>query len=185
MSGGAVPARQASSRGARRVTFVSAAAKFVAPAGAWRAAGRTAPPQCVSLPAFSAIRRPTTIGTRIAIAVGVAPCDAAAVRPIAPPAEGGSIEGDLGGHMKRGFRQAIVSVVVFGAVLAILVSIDERVRDRFNDLVAGGGLSSWGNRAADLGQAVVEALRSQSNENAPLVVFAAVGGVLLLFMWKS
>ncbi len=70
-------------------------------------------------------------------------------------------------------------------MVAVLVSIDERVRERVSNLVAGGGLSSWANRAAELGQAVVEALRSQSHENAPLVIFAAVGGVLLLFMLKS
>lgn len=88
--------------------------------------------------------------------------------------------------MKLGFRQAIVSAAVFGAVLLMLVSIDDRVRDRFGDLFSGGdGFSPWGDRAADLGQALVGAARYQSIENAPLLVFAAVGGVLVLFMLRT
>lgn len=85
-----------------------------------------------------------------------------------------------------GIRQTIASATIFGAVLLLLVSVDERVRDRFGDLVAGGnGLSPWGDRASDLGHALVSALRYQSIENAPLLVFAAVGSVLVLFMLRT
>lgn len=88
--------------------------------------------------------------------------------------------------MKLGFRQAIASATVFGAVLLLLVSIDGRVRDRFGDLFSGGnGLSPWGDRATDLGHALLGALRYQSIENAPLLVFAAVGSVLVLFMLRT
>jgi hypothetical protein len=89
--------------------------------------------------------------------------------------------------MKLGFRQAIASAAVFGAVLIVLVSVDDRVRDRFNDLVSGGSgsLTPWGDRAGDLGNALVSAARYQSIENAPLLVFAAVGAVLVVFMLKS
>jgi hypothetical protein len=88
--------------------------------------------------------------------------------------------------MKLGIRQAIASAAVFGAVLLMLVSVDERVRDRFGDLVYGGStLSPWGDRATDLAHALVGAARYQSIENAPLLVFAAVGAVLVLFMLKT
>jgi hypothetical protein len=88
--------------------------------------------------------------------------------------------------MKLGFRQAIASAAVFSAVLVILVSIDERVRDRFAELFSGGaGLSPWGDRAGELGNALLVALRSQSIENAPLLVFAAVGAVLVMFMVRT
>ena len=88
--------------------------------------------------------------------------------------------------MKLGFRQAIVSAAGFSAVLLLLVSIDARVRDRFGDLVTGGdSLSPWGDRASDLAHALMGALRSQSIENAPLLVFAAVGSVLVLFMLRT
>ena len=90
--------------------------------------------------------------------------------------------------MKLGIRQAIASSAVFGAVLLVLVSIDDRVRDAMTDLVYGGSngsLTPWGDRAGDLGSALVGALRHQSIENAPLLVFAAGGAVLVVFMLKS
>lgn len=91
--------------------------------------------------------------------------------------------------MKLGVRQAFASAAVFGAVLLVLISVDDRVRDRFSDLVYGGGstgsLTPWGDRAGDLGSALVSAAKYQSIENAPLLVFAAVGAVLVVFMLKS
>ena len=88
--------------------------------------------------------------------------------------------------MKLGIRQAIVSATVFSAVLLMLVSVDTRVRDRFGDLVSGSdSLSPWGDRASDLAHALMGAVRAQSIENAPLLVFAAVGSVLVLFMVRT
>ena len=83
-------------------------------------------------------------------------------------------------------RQWILSMGVFALVLVALVSIDPRVRDRFADLVSGGnGISSWGDRLGNLGGALMTAIRYQSIENAPLLIFATVGAVLFLFMVKT
>jgi len=88
--------------------------------------------------------------------------------------------------MKLSFRQTIASTVIFGAVVLGVVSVDDRVRERFGNLISGGdGISTWGNRATDLGGALMSALRHQSIENAPLMVFVTVGAVLVLFMLKS
>lgn len=88
--------------------------------------------------------------------------------------------------MKLGIREAIVSPAVFGVILLLLVSVDDRVRERFGSLLSGGdGLAPWGDRLADLGDALLSAVRSQSIENAPLLVFATVGVVLVLFMVRS
>jgi hypothetical protein len=89
--------------------------------------------------------------------------------------------------MKLGFRQGLASVAVFGAVLLMLVSVDDRVRDRFNDLVGSGGsgLTPWGDRVGDLGNALMSAIRYQSIENAPLLIFAAAGAILVAFMLKT
>lgn len=87
--------------------------------------------------------------------------------------------------MKLGFRQTIASAAVFVAVLTVLVSVDERVRDRFSNLVAGGDISPWSDRASDLGHALIGAARTQSIEHAPLLVFATVGAVLVLFMLRT
>lgn len=88
--------------------------------------------------------------------------------------------------MTLGIRQTAISATVFGAVLVGVMSVDDRVRDHFAQLVSGGdGVSSWGHQAGELGNALVAAARYQSIENAPLLVFAVVGAVLVVFMLKA
>ena len=87
--------------------------------------------------------------------------------------------------MKLGIRQGIASAAVFGAVVLMLISVDDRVRDRFSDLAGSGGVTSLGDRASDLGGAVMSAIRYQSIENAPLLIFAAAGAVLVAFMLRT
>ena len=88
--------------------------------------------------------------------------------------------------MTRGIRQAATSGAVFGIILLALVSIDARVRERVGDLVSGGdGLTPWADRASELGSALADAIRNQSIENAPLLVFAVVGAVLFVFMVRT
>lgn len=88
--------------------------------------------------------------------------------------------------MKLGYRQGIVSAVLFGAMVLMLVSVDERVRERFTVLVAGShDVTPWGDRVMDFGGALVSAVRYQSIDGAPLVVFAAVSAVLVVFMLRT
>lgn len=88
--------------------------------------------------------------------------------------------------MNRRLRQALASGAVFVAILAALVSVDDRVQERFTELLSGGdGLSPWGDRAGDLVTALTSALKYQSIENAPLLVFAAVGAMLFVFMVRA
>lgn len=88
--------------------------------------------------------------------------------------------------MNRRLRQALASAAVFVAILAALVSVDDRVQQRFSELfVNGGGVSPWGDRIGDLVSALSSALRYQSIENAPLLIFAAVGAVLFVFMARA
>jgi hypothetical protein len=88
--------------------------------------------------------------------------------------------------LKVRFRQYALSIAVFAIVIGGLVSIDERVRDRFLAVVQGDdALTPWGDRVSELGGALLTAARTQSIENAPLVVFAAAGGVLFLFMFRT
>jgi hypothetical protein len=83
-------------------------------------------------------------------------------------------------------RQFAWSLTGFALVVGALVSVDERVRDQFERLVWGGdGLASWDNRLMDLGNALMGALQYQSLENGPLLVFAAVGALLFLFMVRT
>jgi hypothetical protein len=85
-----------------------------------------------------------------------------------------------------GLRQAILSGAVFTVVLLAIVSVDARVRERVAELASGGdGVSPWGDRLGDLGGALASAVRHQSIENAPLLIFATVGAVLFLFMFRT
>ena len=86
--------------------------------------------------------------------------------------------------MKPGVKQSALSLTVFTGILAGLLSVDDRVRGRFNDLLYDGA-GSWNTQLAALGGALLDAARHQSIENAPLVVFAAVSAVLVLFMWRT
>ena len=52
-------------------------------------------------------------------------------------------------------------------------------------LFGSGSLTPWGDRAGDLGSALWYAVRTQSIDNAPLLVFATVGTVLTIFMLRS
>jgi hypothetical protein len=89
--------------------------------------------------------------------------------------------------MKLGVREGAVSAAVFGGILFALVSVDPRVRDHVSDLFVGGGngVGPWGSRLGELGNALWMAARSQSMDNAPLLVFATVGAVLTVFMLRS
>ena len=88
--------------------------------------------------------------------------------------------------MTRRIRQALVSVAVFAVILVALVSVDDRVQERFTDVFSTRtGVSPWGDRVGDLGGALMSALKHQSIENGPLLVFAAGGAVLFLFMVRT
>jgi hypothetical protein len=116
-------------------------------------------------------------GTRLAIAAWRPPL----YKEAAGRARGAAAEA----MMTKGTRQALVSAAVFGLLLVMLVSVDQRVRERATQMVSrGDGLSSMGDRATDLGGALLSAFRHQSIENAPLLVFATVGAVLVVFMLK-
>jgi hypothetical protein len=89
-------------------------------------------------------------------------------------------------QIKLSVRQWTLSTLIFGGVLFALASVDARVRERVGEVVTGGdGLTPWGDRVSDLGGALFSAVRHQSIENAPLVVFAAVGAVLFVFMFRT
>jgi hypothetical protein len=92
-------------------------------------------------------------------------------------------------HFNRpGLGEALASAICLVAVLGALVMIDGRVHDRFDALVARAstdGLATWGDRATALGTAVVQAARDRTIDQAPMLVFTAVGAALLFFMLRT
>jgi hypothetical protein len=88
--------------------------------------------------------------------------------------------------LKFGMRQGVLSAAIFGAIMFALVSVDARVRDHVSELVGGSAsVAPLSARFAELVDVLWSAVRHQSMENAPLVVFATVGAVLTLFMLRS
>ena len=83
-------------------------------------------------------------------------------------------------------HQWMVSLGLFAVVIGALISVDQRVRDQVARLFYGGdGIVSWDNRALDLGHAIASAIRTQSIDNAPVLLFATVGVVLFVFMVRT
>jgi hypothetical protein len=87
--------------------------------------------------------------------------------------------------MKFGLRDGALSLAVFAGVIFALSSVEPNVRERMSELFVGGGVSRWSDRLGDLGGALWLAVRSQSIDNAPMVVFATVGVLLTVFMLRS
>jgi hypothetical protein len=87
----------------------------------------------------------------------------------------------------RGFREGIGSAISVAIVLTVLVSTDPRVKARVTDLVGDPveGGRAIGARTGELAQALWLALRDQSLENAPLLLFVVVGVALVLFMLRT
>ncbi len=89
---------------------------------------------------------------------------------------------------RPGIGEAVASGICVVAVLATLVGIDSRVHDRFAALIdqaSSDGLATWGQRVAALGDAVVQAARDHSIDQAPLLVFTVVAAALLIFMLRT
>ena len=87
--------------------------------------------------------------------------------------------------MTAGIRQTAISIAGLAIVLAGLTFVDPRVRDRLSALVSGQDGGTIADRASELGNALLLALKYQSIENAPLLIFATVGAVLFVFMVRT
>jgi hypothetical protein len=90
--------------------------------------------------------------------------------------------------MKLGTKEAIGSLLCVAVILVVLVSIDPQVRMKAASMLddpVGGAVTPFGDKVTDLGDALVDAIKAQSVENAPLLVFGVVGAVLFVFMLKT
>jgi len=91
-------------------------------------------------------------------------------------------------RMSRGIGEAAVSVGALGALLMTLVAVDDRVREQVTVRFSGGAsqqLTAAGSHVRDLGGVIMDALRDQSIEHAPLLIFVLAATVLVLFMLRT
>jgi hypothetical protein len=85
-------------------------------------------------------------------------------------------------------RDWVGSAAGFLAVLGVLVFLDPRVAHRFSHLASrapGGELRGVADQAGSLGSALLMALKDQSIEHAPMLVFTAVAVLLVGFMLRT
>ena len=85
-------------------------------------------------------------------------------------------------------RDWVGSAVGFLAVLAALVAFDPRVAHRMAHLVGGGRASELrgvADQAGSLGSALLMAVKDQSIDHAPMLVFTAVALLLVGFMVRT
>ena len=89
--------------------------------------------------------------------------------------------------MRRGWRDAVMSVAGLAIVLLVLVSFDGRVREQVQlRLSSPSAIASDANHGVrTLASVVMDALREQSLDRAPLLIFVVGAGVLLMFMLRT
>lgn len=89
--------------------------------------------------------------------------------------------------MRRGFSEALLSAATLAVLLLVLVAADDRVRDQFTLRMSRPSVevADASHRVRDLTTVIVGAVRDQSIEHAPMVIFALAAGVLTLFMLRT
>lgn len=91
--------------------------------------------------------------------------------------------------MRRVVRDGLISMGALVLLLLALVSIDDRVRERVTSLVttppSSAEIVGIGDQISDVSHVVMKAARTQSIDHAPLMIFAAVAAVLVLFMVRT
>jgi len=91
--------------------------------------------------------------------------------------------------MRRPFAGGLTAVGGLCALVVGLALVDERVRERLARLTttraASGEIASAGAKLQELVELVAMAVRDQSIEQAPLVIFALAAIVLVLFMLRT
>lgn len=90
--------------------------------------------------------------------------------------------------MRRTLGDAVISATALLILALMLISIDDRVRDRVsalwstpNSAAIAGATDQFGSLAG----VVFEAIKDQSVAHAPLTIFALAATVLVLFMLRT
>ena len=93
------------------------------------------------------------------------------------------------GRIRRAFGDALISVVALVALILMLAAFDGRVREQISLRIGSGRASAQvvnaGVVVRDLTGVVADAVRDQSIEHAPLVIFVLGATVLMLFMLRT
>ncbi|HMF94978.1 MAG TPA: hypothetical protein VKE96_11810 [Vicinamibacterales bacterium] len=89
--------------------------------------------------------------------------------------------------MRRTWSEVLLTLGALTVLVMVLVAIDPRVRDQVSMRMSAPSVSiaDAGHHASDLTSVIAQAVRRQSLDHAPLVIFGLVATVLVLFMLRT
>jgi len=91
--------------------------------------------------------------------------------------------------IRRPFAGAWATAGGLCALLIGLAAIDDRVREQIARAFTSRGpadeIATFGSRVNDMAMIAAQAMRDQSIEHAPLVIFALTAGILLVLMTRT
>ena len=89
--------------------------------------------------------------------------------------------------MRRAFGETAMSIGAMGIVLLALVSIDPQVREQISLRISRPSIpiAEAGQQMHSLSTVVATAVRDQSIDHAPMLIFVLVAAVLVLFMTRT
>jgi hypothetical protein len=91
--------------------------------------------------------------------------------------------------IRRPFSGALTTAGGLCALLIGLAAIDDRVRDQIARAFTSRGptdeIATLGSRLSDMALIAAQAVRDQSIEHAPLVIFALAAAILVLLMTRT
>ena len=92
-------------------------------------------------------------------------------------------------RIRRPISDALISIGALTLLLAVLVSVDDRVRQQVSLRLSSGAaqqqLRDAGVQMQDLVSVIAAAARHQSIEHAPKMMFLIAGAVLFVFMMRT
>jgi hypothetical protein len=90
--------------------------------------------------------------------------------------------------VRRALEDGLITAAGVLMLLAVLVSVDQRVRERLTDVLRPGNptaeIANMSSKASKTAAILATAIKDQSIDQAPLVVFVAAGGGLFLAMLR-
>jgi len=95
----------------------------------------------------------------------------------------------MGNIVRRALGDATISFFALVILLVMLASVDDRVREQVSAVLGPAQGSSQlvgaGQEISSLVAVIFDAVKDQSISHAPLVIFALVATVLVLFMLRT
>jgi hypothetical protein len=90
--------------------------------------------------------------------------------------------------MRRGLGEALMSLGALALLLSALVLFDDRVRDQLSFRISNhpsAQLTAAGEQVRNMTEVIIDAIRDQSIQHAPMLIFVLAAVVLVLFMLRT